>query len=256
MDLKNIIYEKKGAIAYITINRPTVMNALNRAVLMELRDIEADIRDDDSVRVIIVTGAGEKSFVAGFDIGALVDQGVDAVLSRVNSRLYQSVLDGLEGIGKPSIAAVNGFAFGGGLELAMACTMRVASEKAKFGLPEVSLGMLPGFGGTQRLPRLVGKGIAAEMILTSKTIDANEAYRIGLVNAVVPPAECVGKAEELVRAILKNGTVAVNLAMELITLGPETSLNQSLALESALVGISLVSEDTQARFKAFLEKTK
>jgi enoyl-CoA hydratase len=256
MDLKNIIFQKKGATAYVTINRPQVMNALNHDVLMELQDVRVEIEKNNDIRIMILRGAGDKSFVAGFDIGDLASQGADVVIGRANSRIYQSVLDGLEGMGKPSIAAVNGFAFGGGLELAMACTMRVASENAKFGLPEVSLGMLPGFGGTQRLPRLAGKGIAAQMILTAKPIDASEAFRVGLVNAVVPLADLMNKADEIAQTILKNGTVAVSLAMELITRGPEMSLEDAMALESALAGISLGLPDTQARLRAFVEKTK
>ena len=187
MDFQNLTFEKKNQIAYITINRPKVLNALNMAVMEELRQAFAAVKDDAEVRVVILTGSGEKAFVAGADIGELSQH--NAVSAKEYTHKGQAIIDSIENLGKPTIACINGFALGGGCELAMACTMRLASENAKLGQPEVKLGLIPGYGGTQRLSRLVGKGIAMQLVLTGEMISAQEAHRIGLVNEVVPAAE-------------------------------------------------------------------
>src|SRR6201987_3716849 len=184
MTFENILLEKKNLIAYVTVNRPKVLNALNMATMEELRAAFTDIKSDAAIRVAILTGAGEKAFIAGADIGELAQH--DAVSGKEDTHRGQSVLNLIENLGKPVIACINGFALGGGCEVAMACTIRLASETAKLGQPEVKLGIIPGYGGTQRLPRLVGKGIASQLLLTGEMITAQEAHRIGLVNEVVP----------------------------------------------------------------------
>jgi enoyl-CoA hydratase len=254
MDLKTIIFEKEGEIGLITINRPEVHNALNHTVYLELGEVTAEIKKDPGIRVVIVKGAGEKAFVVGADINDLST--LNTLSGWENSRLYQSALDQLERSGKPSIAAINGYCLGGGLELAMACTLRIASEKGRFGLPEVGLGFVPGIGGTQRLMRLVGRGKAAEMILTARTIDAQEALRIGLINEVVPATDLMSKTREMAESILRNGATAIGLAMDLILRGPEMSLDNALAFESGLSAISFGSPDAAQRLKAFLERKK
>jgi enoyl-CoA hydratase len=252
--MNTLCFERQGAIACITINRPEVYNALNHDVYMELADVTQTMRRDKEIRVIIVTGAGEKSFVSGTDINFLAT--LNTMSGWENSRTYQAVLDNLERLGKPSIAAINGYCLGGGLELAMACTIRISSEKGKFALPELGLGFVPGIGGTQRLMRLVGRGKGAELLLTGRTIDAPEAHRIGLVNEVVPAAELMNKAREMAGMIVKNGETAVGLAMELILRGPEMSLDNALAFESAITAISFGSPDAAERTKAFLERKR
>src|SRR5499433_787408 len=195
MNFENILLQKKDSIAYVTVNRPKVLNALNMATMQELRMAFHEIKNDASVRVVIFTGAGEKAFIAGADIGELAKH--DAVSGKEYTHRGQSVLNLIENLGKPVIACINGFALGGGCEVAMACTMRLASENAKFGQPEVKLGIIPGYGGTQRLPRLVGTGLAMQMLLTGEMIPAQEAYRIGLVNEVVPADRLIARAEEI-----------------------------------------------------------
>ena len=207
LKLENVLYEKKDGIAYVTLNRPKVLNALNKATWQDLRAAFEDSRDDANVRGIILTGAGDKAFIAGADISELAT--VSAVQAEQSSTFGQDVLNLVENLGKPVIAAINGFALGGGCETAMACTIRLASENAKFGQPEVKLGLLPGGGGTQRLPRLVGKGRALQLILTGGLISASEAYRIGLVNEVVPAADLIARAEALLREIFSNAPLAI-----------------------------------------------
>src|SRR5277367_6377917 len=197
LELAHVRYEKKGPIAYVTINRPKVLNALNTPTWTDLHTAFEDVKKDASVRGVILTGAGDKAFVAGADISELAN--VDAYDAEESSRFGQGVLDLIENLGKPVIAAINGFALGGGCETAMACTMRIAAEHARFGQPEVKLGLLPGGGGTQRLPRLVGKGRALQLILTGEAISAQEAYRIGLINEVVPAADLIGHAEAILK---------------------------------------------------------
>ena len=207
--LENVLYDKKGAIASVTVNRPKVLNALNTPTWVDLRTAFEDARDDGAVRGVILTGAGDKAFVAGADISELAH--ATALDAEESSRFGQKVLDLIENLGKPVIAAVNGFALGGGCETAMACTIRIAVESAKFGQPEVKLGLLPGGGGTQRLPRLVGKGRALQLILSGEMISAQEAYRIGLVNEVVPAANLIARAEEILKQIASNAPVSVRL---------------------------------------------
>src|SRR6516225_2506002 len=195
LKLANVLYEKKGSVAYVTVNRPKVLNALNTPTWKDLRAAFEDARDDAAVRGVILTGAGSKAFIAGADISELAH--LSAFEAEQSSRFGQEVLDLIEGLGKPVIAAVNGFALGGGCETAMACTIRLASETAKFGQPEVTLGLLPGGGGTQRLTRLVGKGRALQLILSGEMIGAQEAYRIGLVNEIVPTGDLIARAEAI-----------------------------------------------------------
>jgi len=217
-----------------------------------LRTAFEDARDDTSIRGVILTGAGDKAFIAGADISELAQ--VTAVQAEQSSRYGQAVLDLIEDLGKPVIAAVNGYALGGGCETAMACTIRVASEKAKFGQPEVALGLLPGGGGTQRLPRLVGKGLALQLILTGGTIAAQEAYRIGLVNEVVPPAELIGRAEAILKQIFANAPLAVSYSLEAVNKGMDTTKTEGLALEASFFGLCAGTEDKKEVTQAFLQK--
>jgi len=252
MSYENIVFEKKGAIAYVTVNRPKVLNALNMATMEELRSAFTDVKEDRAVRVAIMTGAGEKAFIAGADIGELAKH--DAVSAKEYTHRGQSVLDLMENLGKPVIACINGFALGGGCEIAMACTMRLASENAKLGQPEVKLGIMPGYGGTQRLPRLVGKGVAMQLVLSGDMISAQEAYRIGLVNEVVAAAELIPRAEAIAQKILANAPLAVQYAMEAVNKGMEMTLAEGLCLEAALFGVCCATEDKKEGTTAFLEK--
>src|ERR1700751_5464467 len=215
--LANVQYEKKGSIAYVTVNRPKVLNALNTPTWKDLKAAFEDAKADASVHGVILTGAGDKAFIAGADISELAN--VDAYDAEESSRFGQGVLDLIENLGKPVIAAINGFALGGGCETAMACTIRIAVEHAKFGQPEVKLGLLPGGGGTQRLPRLVGKGRALQHILSGGMISAQEAYRIGLVNEVVPLAGLIGRAEAVLKQIAANAPLAVKFSLEAVKNG-------------------------------------
>jgi enoyl-CoA hydratase/carnithine racemase len=221
LTLENLLYEKKGAIAYVTLNRPKVLNALNQGTWENLRTAFEDARDDAAVRGVILAGAGDKAFAAGADISELAR--VTAVEAEKFTSYGQAVLNLIENLGKPVIAAVNGYALGGGCETAMACTIRVASEKAKFGQPEVTLGLIPGGGGTQRLPRLVGKGRALQLILSGETIGALEAYRIGLVNEVVPAADLITRAEAILKKIFSNAPIAVKFALDAANKGTLTA---------------------------------
>jgi len=252
MAYENILYEKKDGIAHITFNRPKVLNALNRQTIDELHQALLDARRDPSVRVLILTGAGEKSFVAGADIGELSQQ--TPVNGKDFSLYGQSVLHLLETMGKPSICAINGFALGGGCELALTCTIRIASKTARLGQPEVKLGILPGYGGTQRLARLCGKGVAHELCLTGEMITAEESLRIGLVNHIYEPAELIPAAEAMAKKIIANGPVAVKFAMEAIERGVEMPQEEGLFLEATLFGVACATEDMREGTKAFLEK--
>jgi enoyl-CoA hydratase len=251
---ENVLYEKKGAVAYITLNRPQVLNALNQRTWEELRAAFEDARDDAEVRGIIVTGAGDKAFAAGADISELAK--ATAVEAEKSSSYGQEVLNLVESLGKPVIAAVNGFALGGGCETAMACTIRVASENAKFGVPEVTLGLIPGCGGTQRLPRLVGKGRALQLILSGGMIGADEAYRIGLVNEVVPAADLISRAEAILKPILANAPLSVKFALEAVNNGLNTTVTEGLALEASYFGLCAGTEDKKEGTEAFLQKRK
>lgn len=243
---RNLLYAVTDGIATITINRPAVRNALHIETLDELRAVFESVRDDAGVRVVIVTGSGEKAFVAGADIGEIVAlASADPAGGEAFARRGQSVFDAIESLGKPVIAAVNGYALGGGCELAMACTIRIASDNAVFGQPEVKLGIIPGYGGTRRLPRLVGTGRALEMLLTGEMISAAEALRIGLVNHVVPPAELMPAAEALAKKVMAHAPQAVRSCLQAVNLGLD---------EAALFGACCTTEDMMEGTKAFLEK--
>jgi len=252
MTYSNILLEKKNSIAYVTINRPKVLNALNTATMEELRSAFHDIKNDEEIRVVILTGSGEKAFVAGADIGELAQQ--DAVSAKVYAHRGQNVLNLIENLGKPVIACINGFALGGGCELALACTMRLASDNAKLGQPEVKLGIIPGYGGSQRLPRLVGKGLAMQIVLAGETITAQEAHRIGLVNEVTAASELIPRAEAIAAKIIANAPLAVQYAMEAVNKGMEMTLAEGLFLEAALFGVCCATEDKKEGTTAFLEK--
>src|SRR5579862_7799866 len=252
MAYENLLFEKRDRIGYITFNRPKVLNALNRKTMEELRDILTAAGEDDEVRVLILTGAGEKSFVAGADIGELAVQ--TPVSGKETAAFGQGVLQLLETIGKPSIAAINGFALGGGCELALACSIRLASRTAKLGQPEVKLGITPGYGGTQRLARLCGQGVAQELCLTGEMISAEEAQRVGLVNHVYEPGELLPAAEAMARKIAANAPVAVRHTAEAIERGPDMPQEQALFLEAALFGVSCGTEDMREGTRAFLKK--
>jgi enoyl-CoA hydratase/carnithine racemase len=252
LDLANVFYETKGAIAYVTVNRPKVLNALNTPTWSDLRCAFERVRKDTAVRGAILTGAGDKAFIAGADISELAR--VTAFEAEKASRFGQEVLDLIENLGKPVIAAVNGFALGGGCETAMACTMRLAVETAKFGQPEVALGLIPGGGGTQRLPRLVGKGRALQLILSGDMISAQEAYRIGLVNEIVPAADLIARAEAILTRIASNAPIAIKFALEAANKGMDTSQGEGLLLEASYFGLCAATEDKKEGTSAFLEK--
>ena len=234
---QNLIFEKKDRIATITVNRPAVRNALNSATIAELMKAFEDAKVDDEVRVVILTGAGDKAFVAGADINEL---------ATLNPAVGQRVFDYIEQLGKPVIAAVNGYALGGGCELAMACTFRIASENAVFGQPEVKLGIIPGYGGTQRLPRLAGKGHAMQILITGDTVPAGEALRIGLVNQVVPQIELLPTVEAIAKKIMANAPQAVKFCLE--------AVNGDQRLEATLFGLCQKTDDMKEGIAAFLEK--
>jgi enoyl-CoA hydratase len=252
MAYDNLLFEVSEQIARITFNRPNVLNALNRKTMDELGDCLKKVRADDAIRVLILTGAGEKAFIAGADINELSQQ------TPVNGReftLYgQEIIHRLETLGKPAIAAINGFALGGGCELALACTLRIASRNAKLGQPEVKLGIIPGYGGSQRLPRLCGKGVAYELILTGEMMTAEEALRVGLVNRVVEPAELLAAAEAIAKKIIANAPVAVKYALEAVEHGMEMPQEEGLHLEATLFGLCCATQDMREGTRAFLEK--
>jgi enoyl-CoA hydratase len=247
-----VLTEISKRILTVTVNRPEKLNALNDEVVEGLRTAFHDAKANGEVGAVIVTGAGEKAFVAGADIAAFRELSPEGAVEV--ARKGQAVLDLLERLGKPSIAAVNGFALGGGCELAMACTLRVASKNAKLGQPEVNLGLIPGYGGTQRLPRLVGKGRALEMILTGDPLPAEEAWRIGLVNRVVEPAALIPTCRELAAKILSRASLAVKRALEAVNLGLEMPFDAAERLEASLFGLSASTGDWKEGVSAFLEK--
>jgi enoyl-CoA hydratase/carnithine racemase len=248
----NVLYEKKGSIAYVTVNRPKVLNALNTPTWTDIFAAFEAAKEDASVLGVILTGAGDKAFIAGADISELANVG--SYDAEESSRYGQSVLDFIEDLGKPVVAAINGFALGGGCETAMACTIRIAAEHVRFGQPEVKLGLLPGGGGTQRLPRLVGKGRALQLILTGETISAQEAYRIGLVNEVVSAASLIERAETILNQIAANAPIAVKFSLEAVNRVAETSQSEGLALEASYFGICAATQDKKEGTSAFLEK--
>ncbi|HEX9293089.1 MAG TPA: enoyl-CoA hydratase-related protein [Gemmatimonadales bacterium] len=252
MSYQTLLFEIRDGIAFVTVNRPDKLNALNDQVMLDLAGAAERIATEGEIKGAILTGSGPKSFVAGADIGDLSRQG--PFDGKARAQRGQAVLRRLETCGKPVIAAINGFALGGGCELAMACHIRIASENAKFGQPEVKLGIAPGYGGTQRLPRLVGKGIALQLILTGEMIDAQEAYRIGLVNKVVPAADLLAESEKVLRGILAMGPLAVRLSIEAIDNGLEMTLDEGLLLEANHFGLLAATEDMKEGTTAFLEK--
>jgi enoyl-CoA hydratase len=249
-----LLFELTDGICRITINRPDKLNALDAIVIAELGDAVTRIETDSAVRGVLVTGAGTKAFVAGADITELSAQ--SPMEGQTRSAAGQKVFRRLEQCGKPVVAAVNGFALGGGCELAMACHIRIASEQAKFGQPEVKLGIAPGYGATVRLPRLVGKGRALELLLTGRMIDAEEAYRIGLVNRVVPADHLLDESEALLRAILENGPLAVRACLETVEAGLDMAIDQALLLEANQFGLLSATADMREGTKAFVQKRK
>lgn len=252
MAYENLLYEVKDQIATITFNRPKVLNALNRKTVEELGDALNRACEDSAVRVLILTGAGEKSFVAGADINELAQR--TPVDGKDFSLFGQEIFHRLETMGKPSIAAINGFALGGGCELALSCTMRIASKNARLGQPEVKLGIIPGYGGSQRLARLCGKGVAHELVLTGEMITAEEALRIGLVNHVVEQTELLPTAEGIAKKIIANAPLAVKFAMEAVEHGTEMPQEEGLFLEATLFGLCCATEDMREGTRAFIEK--
>lgn len=252
MAYETLLYEKRDGIGYVTIHRPEKLNALNRKVMSELSACFEQIDKDEEVRAVILRGAGDKSFVAGADVNELAVQ--SPVQGQETSTRGQKVLDFIENLGKPVIAAVNGYALGGGCELAMACTLRIASDSARFGQPEVKLGIIPGYAGTQRLSRLVGKGRAMELILTGEPISAQEAYRIGLVNQVVAAKDLVASAEALARKIMANGPLAVKFSIKAVNHGLEMTQQEGQFLEATLFGLCCTTADMKEGTRAFLEK--
>jgi len=255
MSYKNVVFERSDdGIALVTVNRPAKLNALNAETIGELDHAFATIESDSATRAMILTGSGEKAFVAGADINELA--AADSIAAQQLSLKGQRTLRRLELMGKPSIAAVNGFALGGGLELAMACTLRVASDNARLGQPEVKLGIIAGYGGTQRLPQLVGRGRALELLLTGDTIDAQEAHRIGLVNHVVPQPELVPFCTQLLNKMLVNGPLALSLTMQAVDVGLNSGLEEGLRFEATAFGVAAATDDRREGTRAFLEKRK
>jgi enoyl-CoA hydratase len=252
MSYENILVEIRDAVAVVTLNRPKVLNALNAATLKELGAAIGELSANAAVRAILLTGAGEKAFAAGADIQELAE--VSAMDGHALALCGQGLFDRIENCGKPVIACINGFALGGGCELALACTLRIASETAKFGQPEVKLGIIPGYGGSQRLPRLVGKGAALKMILTGEMIPALEALRIGLVEEVVAPDQLLTRGEHIARTIAALAPLAVEKCLEAVHAGYDLPLRQALDLEASLFGLCCATEDKAEGTKAFLEK--
>lgn len=252
MTFENLLLERDGAVALLTVNRPKVLNALNSATIDELHRAVLELKSDESVRVVILTGAGEKAFVAGADINELATQ--TPANGRELALVGQQVFDSIENLGKPVIAAINGFALGGGCELAMACTLRIAADSARLGQPEVNLGLLPGYAGTQRLPRLVGKGAALELLLTGRTIKADEALRIGLVNRVVPAADLLAEAKKLATELAGKPPLSMRYIIEAVNRGLEVSFDKGEFLEATLFGLVASTDDMREGTKAFLEK--
>jgi enoyl-CoA hydratase len=249
---RELLRETREGVAWVTVNRPDKLNALNDRLMDELSAAFEALETDDAVRGVVLTGSGEKAFVAGADIGELARQ--TPVQGQDRSRRGQRVLDRIEGLGKPVIAAINGFALGGGCELAMACHVRVAAEGARLGTPEVKLGIMCGYGGTQRLARLVGRGRALELLLTGEMIDAQEALRIGLVNRVVPRERLLAESEALLRKMLANGPLSLRFTLDAVSRGLEMPAAEAMAFEATLFGLICTTEDMKEGTRAFLEK--
>lgn len=254
MEFANIILQKDSRIATLFVNRPKALNALNQDTLLDIKAAVENVRDDDDIDVLIITGSGDKSFVAGADISFM--QEMNAIQGREFGLLGQGVFSLIESLEKPVIAAINGFCLGGGCELAMACDIRVSSEKGKFGQPEVGLGVTPGFGGTQRLPRIVGPGMAKLILYTGDVIDAGEAYRIGLVDQVVPGKELMDYVTKLAARIASKGQLSVRFCKVAVNDGLQTDIDRALTLEADLFGLCFATEDQKEGMKAFAEKRK
>ncbi len=254
MAYQNLLYEVKDSIALVTVNRPDKYNALNRQTITDLAQCISEVEQDAEVRAVILTGAGEKAFVAGADINELAS--LAPLEARAHAARGQRLFTRIENLPKPTIAAINGFALGGGLELAMACSLRIASENARLGQPEVKLGIIPGYGGTQRLPRLVGKGAALAILLSGEPITAQEAHRIGLVQQVVPQSELLATARQWAAKILANGPLAISLCLSAVNMGADMPLDEAMAFEASQFGLSCATEDMREGTKAFLEKRK
>jgi enoyl-CoA hydratase len=254
MVFDNLLLERDGRVACLTINRPAVLNALNTPTLDELRRAVLDLKQDDEIGAIVLTGSGNRAFVAGADINELARQ--SPVSGREHALAGQHVFDVIENLGKPVVAAINGFALGGGCELAMACTLRIAAESAQLGQPEINLGIIPGYGGTQRLSRLVGKGRALELMLTGAPISAAEAERIGLVNRVVPAADLMNEARKLAAALAAQPPIAVRYILNAAHKGLEMPFAEACTFEATLFGLVAATEDMREGTQAFLEKRK
>jgi enoyl-CoA hydratase len=252
MAYENILREDRDGIAFVTVNRPDKLNALNNATIGELQHCFEALGADEKCKAVILTGAGEKAFVAGADIGELATQ--TPLQARPLALRGQKLMNTVESCPKPVVAAVNGYAFGGGCELALACHMRIAAQNAVLGLPEVTLGIIPGYGGTQRLPRLVGKGRALEMILTAARVDAEEAHRIGLVNRVLPLSQLLPESEKMLRKVLSFGPVAVRFALDAVNHGADMPLHDGLNYEATFFGLLAATDDLKEGMRAFLEK--
>jgi enoyl-CoA hydratase len=254
MSFENLLLERDGGVAILTVNRPKVLNALNTQTLDELRRAMLELKQDAAVRAIVLTGAGEKSFIAGADINELATQ--TPTSGREHAIAGQHVLDLVEHLGKPVIAAINGYALGGGCELAMACTIRIAADNAKLGQPEINLGLIPGYAGTQRLARIAGRGRALELLLTGDQITAQEAHRLGLVNRVVPAADLMAEAKKLAATLAAKAPIAVRYILEAVHKGVEMPFAQAQVFEATLFGLVASTEDMREGTKAFLEKRK
>jgi enoyl-CoA hydratase len=252
--LENLLIERDGPIAIVTVNRPKVLNALNSQTMDELRRAMLSFRHDDSVRAVVITGAGDKAFIAGADINELAVQSPTS--GRDHAMRGQHVLDLIENLGKPVIAAINGYALGGGCELAMACTIRIAADTAKIGQPEINLGLIPGYAGSQRLPRLIGAGRALELLLTGEQITAAEAHRLGLVNRVVPAANLLAEARTLAAALAAKAPIAVRYIIDSVHKGLQMSFGDAQVFEATLFGLVASTEDMRGGTRAFLEKRK
>ena len=254
MSFENLLIDRDGAVAVVTINRPKVLNALNTQTIRELHRAMQDLQQDAAVRAIVLTGAGDKAFVAGADINELA--AVSPVDGKEHARTGQAVLDFIERLGKPVVAAINGFALGGGCELAMACTMRIAADSARLGQPEINLGLIPGYAGSQRLPRLVGKGVALEILLTGDMISAARAYEIGLVNRVVSTPDLLAEAKKLAAGLASKAPIASRYIIESVNYGFEMSQSDAQMLEASLFGLVAATEDMKEGTQAFLDKRK
>ena len=254
MSFENLLVDREGAVGVVTINRPKVLNALNSQTISELGQAMQALRHDDDVRAIVLTGAGEKAFVAGADINELA--ALSPVAGKEHGRAGQAVFDAIENLGKPVVAAINGFALGGGCELAMACTLRIAADTARLGQPEINLGLIPGYAGSQRLPRLVGKGVALEILLTGEMISAARAYEIGLVNRVVPAADLMSEAMKLATTLATKAPIAARFILDAVNHGFAMSPGEGEFLEASLFGLVATTEDMKEGTRAFLDKRK